>query len=123
MKLVRHKSPIHGEGIFSKEFIPKGASFYLVPLTEISHEPVIKSARINQDTWISDKEVLDFVNHSCDPNSKLDVSSDQPSLVALRDIHLNEEITCDYDLTEREGKKVTCTCGSINCKGYFYRAE
>ena len=45
-----------------------------------------------------------FTNHSCDPNAYSDrtyqgLKEDQETaIVALRDIHPNEEITMDYNL-------------------------
>ena len=53
-----------------------------------------------------------FVNHSCEPNTRVRNGSD----VAMSNIKKGEEITTDY------GKEVglvafKCTCGCNNCHG------
>lgn len=117
------ESKIQGKGIFATKRIHKDERFYDVPINSISSTSQPKYARIGKQKWIADDKVLNFVNHSCDPNAKLDISTDQPFLIALRDIEIGEEITCDYDLTEKEGKKIPCTCGSAHCRGYFFKSE
>lgn len=55
-----------------------------------------------------------YINHSCNPNAAL---VDIRSFAAIRDIHAGEEITCDYGSFETErGWKMTCSCGSPNCR-------
>jgi uncharacterized protein len=53
-----------------------------------------------------------FVNHSCEPNTKVKNDSD----VAVRNIKKGEEITTDYG--KEDGLTTfTCTCGHKNCRG------
>jgi len=117
--LKKEKSKIHKYGIFAKTPIPKGLKFYIIPLGNILDAPKRGCAYIGNNRYVCDKNVLNLVNHSCNPNSLLDISSKQPSLISLRNIEAGEEITCDYNKTEIGGVKVKCTCGSKNCKGYF----
>jgi uncharacterized protein len=63
--------------------------------------------------WISDK-ILNFVNHSCNPNSRIDLESLE--LIAIRDIGEDEEITLDYDLTEHGTRKIICNCKESRCR-------
>ncbi len=119
--LIKKKSNIHGIGIFAGEFIPKGLKFYIIPLKKIFNIPRSRCAHIGDGKYVCDKKVLNYINHSCNPNSLLDISGVQPSSVALRDIQINEEITCNYNLTEIGGKKIICKCKSNNCKGYFLK--
>lgn len=60
-----------------------------------------------------------YVNHSCDPNSKLvicDNNLDSFALfVALRDIEPGEEVTFDYG-EDYYGHFDTCLCGTNKCK-------
>lgn len=57
-----------------------------------------------------------YVNHSCDPNCGI---LGVRTLVALRLIEKDEELTFDYAMSELEtvldGKK--CLCGSAQCRG------
>ncbi|MBI2612642.1 SET domain-containing protein-lysine N-methyltransferase [Candidatus Kaiserbacteria bacterium] len=51
-----------------------------------------------------------YVNHSCDPNTKVTGNAD----VAIRDIKKGEEITADYR-EELVPVSFACNCGSANC--------
>ncbi len=119
MALEKRKSKIHGTGIFTTSPIRQGQGFYQIPLEIIHNKPKPKCARIADGKYVDDEEVLNWVNHSCSPNSKLDITEKKPVLVALRDIIQDEEITADYSTTEVEGKRIPCHCGSRNCKGYL----
>ena len=63
----------------------------------------------------------DFINHSCSPNTKLDV--EKRWFFAIKDISKNEEITFNYLATEWDMKKwgtdFKCICGSKNCFGHI----
>ena len=63
-----------------------------------------------------DISIDDFMNHSCNPNLGL---LDEVTLVAIRDIKPNEELTIDYaielaDIDYIMSKK--CNCKSLNCR-------
>jgi len=117
-KLEKQKSSIHGWGIFAKVPIEKNEKFYKIPIDKKLDKAKAGLARIG-NVYIDDEKVLNFLNHSCDPNSKID--RDSFSLIALKDIKIGEEITCDYNKTELNGQKVSCNCQSENCRGYFLR--
>jgi hypothetical protein len=53
-----------------------------------------------------------FVNHSCDPNTRVINFSD----VAIRRITAGEEITSDYG-SEGAAVSFQCSCGSSKCRG------
>jgi len=59
----------------------------------------------------------DFVNHSCEPNCTLDITSLQ--LIALRDIQSGEEITYDYScvIFQDDDWNIPCNCGTYSCRG------
>jgi SET domain-containing protein len=73
----------------------------------------------------------DFLNHSCDPNCRLDYQPDgRVFLVALRDIAAGEELSFDYaTTTTADGVdafpdwRLKCTCGTANCRGDVSCAE
>lgn len=117
------KSPISGNGIYTKELILRGSRFYEIPLNTISRSPRSRFAFIGQGRYVNDEAVLNWVNHSCEPNTALNIIDAKPFLVALRDIEPGEEITCDYCLTEEGGVKVACACKSKKCRGFFFRIE
>ena len=115
------KSKIHEIGIFSTEKISAAERFYEVPMEVIYSEPRSRCARIGDDKYVDDPEVLNYINHSCDPNTELEIDGVKVFLLAIKDITEADEITCDYNKTELDGKKTKCNCGSVNCRGYFLR--
>ena len=116
------KSPIHGKGIFTSRSIKEGECFYKIPLDNILHEARPRCAFIGKNRWVSDEKVLNWINHSCDPNTKFDIGN-EPRLIALKEIRKGQEITCDYNETEKGGERVACNCKKEKCKGYFLRIE
>ena len=118
--IVKKKSSIHGIGIFTKQYIKKNAVFYEVPTDVISNVSKPNWAHIGKNMWVSDEKILNYINHSCDSNSRLDIS-DLPKLIAKRFIKSGEEITVDYNDTEKNGKKVPCNCKTKNCRKHFLR--
>ena len=64
--------------------------------------------------YILQDEPERYVNHSCDPTTKVEGMAD----VAARDIRKGEEITSDYS----DGGLLIhfeCTCGSKNCRKHI----
>lgn len=71
-------------------------------------------------------EPADYTNHSCDPNAGF---GDSPiSLVAMRYIEVDEEITFDYAMSDcieniTGNSDWDCVCGAKNCRGRFTGAD
>jgi SET domain-containing protein len=115
--LLKKKSKIHGFGIFTDFLIKKGSSFYKIPKEEIIDYPKKRCAYIGNGKWVCDRKVLNWVNHSCNPNCVLDLT--RKCLISAKDINSGEEITLDYNKTEHGNIKIKCKCNAENCKGYF----
>lgn len=78
---------------------------------------------------VTDNQYLDtewlvpeaFINHSCNPNAKLDFRPNQQAsaYIAIKDIANDEEITFNYLTTEydmeKSGRDFDCMCGSTQC--------
>ena len=61
------------------------------------------------------EEPADYINHSCNPNAGL---CGQITLVAMRDIHVGEEITFDYAMADSSSfDEFECACGAPTCRG------
>jgi len=116
---VRYINEEIGKGVFSLEFIKKGTLLWLPNLVKkYSKEEVyliINEMENNNNQedeisiWLRQAFILSndldnlcvnisddgrFVNHSSNPNTGY-ASESEPS-IALRDISINEELTCDY---------------------------
>ncbi len=60
----------------------------------------------------------DYVNHSCDPNTRVDIVSSAGFLVALVPIASGTEITFDYSTCMIDEDAIPgCLCGAENCRG------
>ncbi|KAF8203481.1 hypothetical protein K438DRAFT_1535879, partial [Mycena galopus ATCC 62051] len=71
---------------------------------------------------------LVFLNHSCNPNVGLDLSSpirDDWSVIAIKDIHQGDEMSWFYPSTEWDawGGGFACRCGSEECIGGYRGAK
>uniref|UniRef100_A0A7S2M487 Histone-lysine N-methyltransferase n=1 Tax=Skeletonema marinoi TaxID=267567 RepID=A0A7S2M487_9STRA len=66
-----------------------------------------------------------FMNHSCDANAYFPLLYRTPTemcyqAIALRDINVGDEVTCDYALFDYQcnGHEIeVCACGSTKCRG------
>jgi len=123
-KIYESKSDIHGIGLFAKKYIKKGEVIALIKGKILYRIVVDKKTSssgpnwigIGKNKWINPKMYFDHINHSCNPNAGIKGSK---TVVALRDIKMNEEITIDYSITEEDTlwrlpKK--CQCGSKECR-------
>ncbi len=115
--LAKKQSKIHGKGIFTDAFILKETPFYKIPLKKVYYKPELMYAYIGEGISVSDKKVLNWINHSCEPNARIDTK--KLVLAAIRDILPGEEITVNYNDTEVVGSRVACNCRSENCRRYF----
>ena len=69
---------------------------------------------IGPNVWIDPCLPLQYINHSCNPNSGFGANR---TLVATREILPGEEITLDYSTTEADPHwRMQCTCGSPLCR-------
>jgi hypothetical protein len=87
--------------------------------------PEIKqhSLQVTEHLHISDTAFIGFLSHSCDPNSRLDMSRFE--LVMLRPAEAGELLTIDYAATEdRLYRQFECHCGAAACRRWIVgRAE
>ncbi|XP_058203339.1 uncharacterized protein LOC131317750 isoform X2 [Rhododendron vialii] len=143
--LVVYKSGIHALGLYTSQFISRGAMVveYVGEIVGLrvadKRESEYQSGRKLQYKsacyfFRIDKEhIIDatrqggiarFVNHSCLPNCVAKVISVRNGkkvvFFAERDIYPGEEITYDYHFNhEDEGEKIPCFCNSKNCRRYL----
>lgn len=70
--------------------------------------------QIGKDTWRDSNGIARFINHSCEPNCGI---KNLIEVVAMRDIEKGEQITWDYEMTEKNPDwKMRCRCGEPNCR-------
>lgn len=85
--------------------------------SKVGFEMTYLTVQISEKEHISLKpEFLQYINHSCSPNTFFDV--DSMNLIALKEIQEGEELTFFYPSTEwKMVQPFDCFCGHENCLG------
>lgn len=70
--------------------------------------------QFDKEKWRDSRGLARWVNHSCDPNCGI---KSLFKIVAMRPIEAGEEITWDYEMTEKSWWwRMKCKCGSPLCR-------
>jgi hypothetical protein len=128
-------SPIHGVGVFSIVNFSPGEIVLRIDDSRV----VTASAPLDPakgefdhhcDYLAGGKVVLmqppeRFINHGCDPNTFVRTVAGDRYVIALREIHLGDEITYDYCINGDGDTEWDCVCGSPICRrhhrsGFFH---
>ena len=122
------RSEIDGRGCFAAAFFPKGRKIGEMTGERISRVEAARRMRGRMRLHICATDLywgvdgsrggngLQFVNHSCEPNSYIKVVYGHVLFFALRDIRPGEEITADYVESYHPDTK-RCRCGAPSCRG------
>ena len=104
-------SKIHGKGIFSTGFIPKGELVMIIRGDVIDEDECMRREDEednvyifwNGDTYIDTNNYgkIRYINHDCEPNCDvIDRDEDTLNLVAAKNILPGEELVIDYGYEE-----------------------
>ncbi|CAI5719154.1 unnamed protein product [Peronospora destructor] len=69
---------------------------------------------------------LEFMNHSCNPNTRIKVVDTETKIlfVAMKPIKEGEHLTFDYSTSEWDmDEKFDCRCGALKCRGHIEGAK
>jgi hypothetical protein len=90
------KEGIHGIGVFTTIAFKKGEVLFTMegPLLD---KPTRTSVQVGKNKHIEDI-TAGCINHSCTPNAIIDQKIQ--SFISIRDIHVGEEISFDYNQNE-----------------------
>jgi hypothetical protein len=78
--------------------------------------PTYLTIQVGPDTHIENLGVVDFLNHSCRPNTVVDVEA--LTVRAARAIAAGDELTYFYPTTEWDmDRPFDCQCGQAECVG------
>ncbi len=123
-KLKLERSKIHGIGIFGKRNINKGEVLfflkgnvinYIISDEEKAELAGMDWCGIGKNKWIDPIGLAKYINHSCNPNAGI---KGKVTVVALKNIKKNEEITFDYSTTEADVFwDFQCSYKNRNCRG------
>ncbi len=71
--------------------------------------------QIGPALWRDSLGLARYINHSCEANCGI---KEKIKIVAMRPIAAGEEITWDYEMTEKNPWwKMRCRCGTASCRG------
>lgn len=121
-KVIVKKTKEYGLGVFAVKAINKNeviASFDgpvydddFEPWTEDMYNHAIQFGRA---VWRDSNGIARLINHSCEPNSGI---KNLFNIVAMRRIAAGEQITWDYEMTEKNTSwQMRCRCQSSSCRG------
>ena len=127
-------SKIHQKGAFAKKDIKRGTRIvqYLgKKITKAEAEKVSSKDGIFlfelDKKWDIDGNVPEntakFINHSCDPNCRIDIIKKHIWIIAKRKIKKGEELSYNYWFGLEDYKDHPCKCGAKNCFGFILGKE
>lgn len=123
-KIYIKNSKLHGKGLFVNKDIKKGEIIFIIKGKKINflinNKAQAQKAGFNwfgydKNTWIDVHDSFcDYFNHSCNANTAI---KGHVTIVALKDLKKDTEITFDYSLNEADiFWDIKCNCGSGNCR-------
>ena len=127
-RLSVRRSSVHGFGVFADEAIPAGKRIIEYTGERIARREAVKRWDPKQASylfkldsyWRIDGAVggsgAEFVNHSCDPNTKAVLRRGKIQFVSQRKISRGEELTLDYKYSP-DLERLPCRCRAPNCRG------
>lgn len=120
-KIFVKRTKKYGKGVYAIQKIKKGtivAEFdgpiYDQKFDNWTNDLRNHTIQFAKNKWRDSKGVARFINHSCDPNCGIKKLF---KIVAMRTIEKGEQITWDYEMTERSWWwRMKCRCGSPLCR-------
>lgn len=117
------RSPIHGYGVVTLRDFAEGeaiAEVDGVAWREGENVDDRYSLRIEDGVYFDMVDQTRFINHSCDPNTWVEVGVTDDgqawaTVIALRPIAAGEELSYDYAFPANLAEP--CSCGADNCRG------
>lgn len=121
-KVKVRKTKKYGRGVYAIAPIRKGEIIAMFdgPTYDDDYEPwtddmYYHAIQYGPTDWRDSKGIARLVNHSCDPNCGI---KSLFKIVAMRSIRVGEELTWDYEMTEKNKYwKMKCRCGTDICRG------
>lgn len=121
------KKSKNGKGLFAKNNFTidrkiidlKGVLITCYEDDHLDDETRSNTIRFNKELFLSPKgEMGNFINHSCNPNSKIIKKNNILSIIAINNIEKGSEIVFDYStiLASDDVWHMKCNCGSKNCR-------
>ena len=137
------KSKVHGTGIFATEDIPRKIKIIEYIGEKITKAEGDRRSEKRLERYLNSKKTgsvyifelnsrydIDgsplynkarYINHSCKPNSEIDIIGGRIWVKSIKSIKKGDEINYDYgyEFDKDDYTDHVCKCGSLNCIGYI----
>lgn len=121
-KVEARRTGRYGRGVFAKQPIRKGEIIAVFDgptfdgeFEDWTEDLLNHAIQFGKDRWRDSKGLARVLNHSCEPNCGI---KGLFKIVTMRRIEPGEELTWDYEMTEKNdyGWRMRCRCGSAECR-------
>ena len=104
----------YGARLITDQPFQRGDVIYHIAGHRITEAPTYQTIQVGRSTHIEELGVIAYLNHSCQPNTLIDVT--RMDVLAVRDIAAGEELNFFYPSTEWEmDRPFICLCGAPQC--------
>ena len=121
------RSPIAGKGVYATRPVPAGAVLGALRRPLVRYARVPKKGepgyghwiQVKRGWWLSlDETPFYFLNHSCDPNTRVLFRGTGIRFVSRRRLREGDELTIDYGSVAYadDPYAITCRCGTGRCR-------
>jgi uncharacterized protein len=122
VRLRVRRTKTFGRGVYAAQDIAPGAvvmefdgATYGRSFARWTKDLLHHVIQIGPQTWRDSRGPARWTNHSCEPNCGI---KNKVQLVAMRRIRKGEQITWDYEMTEKSWWwRMKCQCGTARCRG------
>lgn len=113
LKLISGGSA-YGARLITDQPFRRGEVIFHISGYRVTEGPTYQTIQVGRDRHIEELGVIAYLNHSCQPNTVIDVA--RLDVIAVRDIPAEEELNFFYPSTEWEmDRPFICLCGAPQC--------
>ena len=104
----------YGARLITDQAFRRGDLIYRIEGHRLTEQPTYQTIQVGHNQHIEELGVIAYLNHSCQPNTYIDVT--RMEVIAVRDIAAGEELNFFYPSTEWEmDRPFICLCGAPQC--------
>ena len=126
MNFIVKKTSNKSLGLYSNKYFEKNEVLFKFEGTKLSRQEALMSQENNKLIQIGSNLFLDatghfgaMINHSCNPNCFIKISSGTAFLVSYIPISIGDELTFDYSTTSSDSPEewsMPCNCSIFGCR-------
>ena len=104
----------YGARLITDQPFRRGDVIYHISGHRVTEAPTYQTIQVGHSLHIEELGVIAYLNHSCQPNTLIDVA--RLDVIAVRDVAAGEELNFFYPSTEWEmDRPFICLCGAPQC--------